>query len=264
MKIGGIIKKGNIVIMPKTLHKYITFLLLFLIPCLFGVEENITEDSSVNYEICSPIAIQSNSAVAALHSKILGDTDIDLAIFLNGESAFEAVILSKKQDGYKCDFRMIYYDDVYSDEGLDKNLISACKVHVKSKPIDQKMVDILKETLKNQIEKATYKVAPGFKWTNQLDGSVYSVYIKGSKNDVFPIYSAMFFNPKVKGSYRCDAINLALKIFATNENDDFRTVPITDLTNYLIDIKEGRNPATDPSINKSIPDPEFEVPPPHK
>jgi hypothetical protein len=249
--------------MRQRLFVGISFFILSICQCLADAEvKKDTKNSLVEYEVCCPIAVPPNSATTAVESKLLGDSEIELAIFLETDSSFDAIILWKKLDSYQCDVRVIYFKDVESEKGLDRNLISTCKVHVKSKPIDQKMVAILKATLKNQIKQATYKVASEFKWTNYVDGTTYKIYVKGDKDDVFLIYAAMFFNPKDNNSYSCTSISLALWIFTTKENDDFRTVPITKLTSYLIDVKEGRSPATDPSINEPIPDPEFELPPP--
>jgi len=228
MKINQMMKINlgrNFQAMSTIICKTVVIFLISTSCFLLGAEEKNADDSPIEYEICSPVSIQPNSAIAKLQSKIMGETDIELAILVNAESSFDAVILWNNNNVYNCDFRTINYKDIYSDDGLDKNLISTCAVDIKSFPIDKKMADILKETLKNQAERATYKVDVDFKWTNYLDGSVYSVYAKGNKDDVFPIYAARFFNPKFEGSYRCDAIYLALKILATNENENLRKIP---------------------------------------
>lgn len=214
-----------------------------------------------NYEVCCPITMLPNSEYSLIRNKLLGNTDFELAIFSSDNNEFSLIIIWKNENIYHCDVRNILFSEITSDSRLDANLIIKSKVNTKRRIIDEKFVSIIQETLKSQIMHASYKTAPNFRWSNYLDGTTYDIYTKGKENDIFPIYSAKFFNPKSQGSYSCETISLALFIFVTHADEKFRSIPITKLTTYLTNQKEGKDAGPDPMINKPLPEPDMTPPP---
>lgn len=219
-------------------------------------EVDLTKVLSAKYEACYPITNTVGSITYLVQQRIIGNTTAELVIITNGDSGSAAIILRKANGVWQCESRVISATEYFINNKFDAKLLEKCKVQSKMRPIDEKMVAIIIETLKIQVQQASYKTADDFRFDQWTGGSTTEVIVKGDKKDVFHYYSAGFFMPIRPGSTSCESIALALQIFAEHPDESIHKEPLTKLTNYLYALKEGKDPGPDPMYEEPEKEPE--------
>lgn len=242
------------------MNRNLLLLLLAIFPHLHlldAEEVDLKKALSAKYEACYPITNIFGSITYHVQQRIMGNTDAELAIITNSYSGCSAILLRKIDGAWQCESRGISATDYYTNNKFDEKLLAKCKVQSKMRPIDEKMVAIIIETLKIQVQQASYKTAEDFRFDQWTGGSTTEVIVKGDIKDIFRYYSAGFFMPISSGSTSCDSIALVLQIFAEHADETFRQEPLTKLTNYLYALKEGKDPGPDPMYREPAKEPEI-------
>ena len=212
---------------------------------------------------CHPIVPLPSSQSNLIRQKLIDEEEFELAIRLTShcnEGLFWAFVVKRDDSGYKCFVKRVLLEDIVRDHRVDPALVAGCNVDVESRVIDSDSVKILVDTLRQQVSKAKYQTkGPG---ADRLDGTDYEVFVKGAPGDPYRVYAGVVDDGGKRSSRSCSAITFALAHLVLSENDKMRADPLNRLTKYLKSLADGTAEGDDPFLNKEIPAPDFELPPP--